>query len=305
LLSALRAFRKGDFSVRLPMDLSGIDGEIAQIFNDVVEANEKMAEEFARICDDVGREGQVNQRVRLPAAAGSWADCVDSVNTLIGDLVRPSLEVARVIESVARGDLSQRMSPELDGRALRGEFLRIGKVVNTMVDQLGGFASEVSRVAREVGTDGKLGGQARAPGVAGTWKDLTDNVNAMAANLTGQVRNIAEVTTAVAQGDLTRKITVDVKGERSEEQRVQKRMGDRLNAFASEVSRVAREVGTDGKLGGQAQVPGVAGTWKDLTDNVNAMAANLTGQVRNIAEVTTAVARGDLTRKITVDVKGE
>jgi signal transduction histidine kinase/HAMP domain-containing protein/DNA-binding response OmpR family regulator len=305
LLSALRAFRKGDFSVRLPSDLLGIDGEIAQAFNDVAEMNEKVTDEFSRIRDEVGREGQINQRVRLPAATGSWADCVDSVNTLIGDLVRPTSEVARVIESVARGDLSQRMSLEIGGRALRGEFLRIGKVVNTMVDQLGGFASEVSRVAREVGTDGKLGGQAQVPGVAGTWKDLTDNVNAMAANLTGQVRNIAEVTTAVAKGDLSKKITVDVKGEILELKSTINTMVDQLNGFASEVSRVAREVGTDGKLGGQAQVPGVAGTWKDLTDNVNLMAANLTGQVRNIAEVTTAVAKGDLTKKITVDVKGE
>src|SRR5467141_103864 len=302
LLGALRAFKKGDFSVRLPMDLIGIDGEIAQAFNEVVEINEKVTDEFARIRDEVGREGQINQRVRLPAAAGSWADCVDSVNTLIGDLVRPTSEMARVIESVARGDLSQRMLPEIDGRPLRGEFLRIGKVVNTMVDQLGGFASEVSRVAREVGTDGKLGGQAQVPGAAGTWKGLTDNVNSMAANLTGQVRNIAEVTTAVARGDLSKKITVDVKGEILELKSTINTMVDQLNGFASEVSRVAREVGTDGKLGGQAQVPGVAGTWKDLTDNVNSMAANLTGQVRNIAEVTTAVARGDLSKKITVDV---
>ncbi|TMH48000.1 MAG: hybrid sensor histidine kinase/response regulator, partial [Betaproteobacteria bacterium] len=206
LLSALRAFKKGDFSVRLPMDLIGIDGEIAQVFNEVVEVNETVTDEFARIRDEVGREGQINQRVRLPAATGSWSDCVDSVNTLIADLIRPTSEVARVIESVARGDLSQRMLLEIDGRPLRGEFLRIGKVVNTMVDQLGGFASEVSRVAREVGSDGKLGGQAQVPGAAGTWKGLTDNVNSMAANLTGQVRNIAEVTTAVAKGDLSKKI---------------------------------------------------------------------------------------------------
>src|SRR5213594_3201764 len=305
LLSALRAFKRGDFSVRLPMDLIGIDGEIAQAFNDVVEVNEKVTDEFARIRDEVGREGQINQRVRLPAATGSWSDCVDSVNTLIGDLIRPTSEVARVIESVARGDLSQRMLLEIDGRPLRGEFLRIGKVVNTMVDQLGGFASEVSRVAREVGTDGKLGGQAQVPGAAGTWKGLTDNVNSMAANLTGQVRNIAEVTTAVARGDLSKKITVDVKGEILELKSTINTIVDELNGFASEVSRVAREVGSDGKLGGQAQVPGVAGTWKDLTDNVNFMASNLTGQVRNIAEVATAVARGDLSRKITVDVRGE
>src|SRR5713101_1345142 len=305
LLGALRAFKKGDFSVRLPMDLIGIDGEIAQVFNEVVEVNEQMTDEFARIRDEVGREGQINQRVRLPAATGSWADGVDSVNTLIGDLIRPTSEVARVIESVARGDLSQRMLIEIDGRPLRGEFLRIGKVVNTMVDQLGGFASEVSRVAREVGTEGKLGGQAQVPGVAGIWKDLTDNVNSMAANLTGQVRNMAEVTTAVAKGDLSKKITVDVRGEILELKSTINTMVDQLNAFAGEVSRVAREVGTDGKLGGQAQVVGVAGVWKDLTDNVNSMAANLTGQVRNIAEVTTAVARGDLSKKITVDVKGE
>src|SRR5467141_2864561 len=305
LLNALRVFKKGDFSVRLPMDLIGIDGEIAQAFNDVVEINEKVADEFARIRDEVGKEGQINQRVRLPAATGSWADCIDSVNTLIGDLVQPTSEVARVIESVARGDLSQRMMLEIDGRPLRGEFLRIGKVVNTMVDQLGGFTLEVSRVAREVGTEGKLGGQAQVPGAAGTWRDLTDNVNLMAANLTGQMRNIAEVTTAVAKGDLSKKITVDVKGEILELKSTVNTMVDQLNAFSGEVTRVAREVGTDGKLGGQAQVPEVAGTWKDLTDNVNSMAANLTNQVRNIAEVTTAVAKGDLSKKITVDVKGE
>ncbi|HEX6005982.1 MAG TPA: HAMP domain-containing protein, partial [Burkholderiales bacterium] len=305
LLRALRACRKGDFSVRLPLDLIGVDGEIAAAFNDVVELNERFAEEIVRIRDEVGREGRIHQRMKLPGTGGAWVDTADAVNTLIGDLVQPTAEIARVIESVARGDLSQTLSLEVNGRPLYGEFLRIGQVVNTMVGQLGAFASEVSRVAREVGTDGKLGGQAQVPGVAGTWKDLTDNVNLMAANLTGQVRNIAEVTTAVAKGDLTKKITVDVKGEILELKSTINTMVDQLNAFASEVSRVAREVGTDGKLGGQARVPGVAGTWKDLTDNVNLMAANLTGQVRNIAEVTTAVARGDLTKKITVDVKGE
>src|SRR6201746_265345 len=197
------------------------------------------------------------------------------------------------------------MTVEIDGRPLRGEFLRIGKVVNTMVEQLASFASEVTRVAREVGSEGKLGGQARVQGVAGTWADLTDNVNAMAGNLTGQVRNIAEVTTAVASGDLSKKITVEVKGEILELKNTINVMVDQLNSFASEVTRVAREVGTEGKLGGQARVEGVAGTWKDLTDNVNLMAENLTGQVRNIAEVTTAVALGDLSKKITVDVKGE
>src|SRR3569623_64287 len=220
-------------------------------------------------------------------------------------MVQPTAEVARVIGAVAKGELSQSMTVEIDGRALRGEFLRIGKVVNTMVEQLASFASEVTRVAREVGTEGKLGGQATVKGVAGTWKDLTDNVNAMATNLTGQVRNIAEVTTAVASGDLSKKITVEVKGEILELKNTINVMVDQLNGFASEVTRVAREVGTEGKLGGQAQVPGVAGTWKDLTDNVNLMADNLTGQVRNIAEVTTAVANGDLSKKITVAVRGE
>src|SRR4030081_1959642 len=305
LLRALRALKKGDFAVRMPLDLIGIDGEIAQAFNDVVEMNHSIAHELARICRDVGREGQINQRMRVAAAVGSWSSEVDSVNELIGALVRPTAAVARVIKSVANGDLSQRMLPEIDGLPLRGEFQRIGKAVNTMVTQLNGFASEVSRVAREVGSEGKLGGQARVPGVAGTWKDLTDNVNAMAANLTGQVRNIAEETTAVAKGDLSKKITVDARGEILELKSTITTMVDQLNGFASEVSRVAREVGSEGKLGGQALVPGVAGTWKDLTDNVNSMASNLTGQVRNIAEVTIAVADGDLSRKITADVRGE
>ncbi|BCJ92249.1 histidine kinase [Terrihabitans soli] len=305
LLAALRAFRKGDFSVRLPDDLTGIDGEIAEAFNEVVDLNERTTKELERLGDMVGKEGKIGHRARLPDALGSWASNIDTVNTLIGDALQPTAEVARVIGAVARGDLSQTMHLEIDGRELRGEFLRIGKVVNTMVGQLGSFASEVTRVAREVGTEGKLGGQAKVKGVAGTWKDLTDNVNAMAANLTGQVRNIAEVTTAVANGDLSKKITVDVRGEILELKSTINTMVDQLNGFASEVSRVAREVGTEGKLGGQAQVKGVAGTWKDLTDNVNGMAANLTGQVRNIADVTTAVANGDLSKKITVDVKGE
>jgi len=252
LLGALRALRKGDFSVRLPLNLVGIDGEIADVFNDVAELNESMTEELAQVCEQVGKEGQINRRVRVPAAVGCWASKVEAVNTLIEDLVRPTAAVARVIESVANGDLSQRMLLDIDGLPLRGEFQRIGKVVNTMVGQLNSFASEVSRVAREVGTEGKLGGQARVPGVAGTWKDLTDNVNAMAANLTGQVRNIAEVTTAVAKGDLSKKITVDVRGEILELKSTVNTMVDQLNGFASEVSRVAREVGTEGKLGKRA-----------------------------------------------------
>jgi len=305
LLKALRAFKRGDFSVRMPLNLSGIDGEIAQTFNDVVELEEAKATEIARVADLVGKEGLIGQRMSVPGASGSWAEVVDSMNSLINDMAYPITEVARVIGSVAQGDLSQSMVLECGGRPLRGEALRLGSVVNTMVRQLNGFASEVSRVAREVGTEGKLGGQAQVPGVAGVWKDLTDNVNSMAANLTGQVRNIADVTTAVARGDLSKKITVDVKGEILELKSTINTMVDQLNAFASEVSRVAREVGSDGKLGGQAQVAGVGGVWKDLTENVNSMAANLTGQVRNIADVATAVARGDLSKKITVDVKGE
>src|SRR3954454_12967512 len=305
LLKALRQFKRGDFAVRMPLNLTGIDGEIAQAFNDVVELEEAKATEIARVAEVVGKEGQFNQRMSLPAATGAWADVIESINTLVGDVMYPMHEVARVIGSVARGDLSQTMVLEAEGRPLRGEALRLGTVVNTMVGQLNAFSSEVSRVAREVGSEGKLGGQAQVPGVAGVWKDLTDNVNSMAANLTGQVRNIAEVTTAVARGDLSKKITVDVRGEILELKSTVNTMVDQLNAFAGEVSRVAKEVGTEGRLGGQAQVVGVGGVWKDLTDNVNSMAANLTGQVRNIADVTTAVARGDLSKKITVDVKGE
>src|SRR4051812_39988520 len=227
------------------------------------------------------------------------------MNTLIADVSYPMSEVARVIGSVAKGDLSQTMVLEVEGRPLRGESLRLGAVVNTMVGQLNAFASEVTRVAKEVGTEGKLGGQAQVAGVGGVWKDLTENINSMAANLTGQVRNIAEVTTAIARGDLSKKITVDVKGEILQLKSTINTLVDQLNALTSEVTRVAKEVGTDGKLGGQAQVKGVGGVWKDLTENVNQLAANLTGQVRNIAEVTTAVAKGDLSKKITVDVKGE
>src|SRR6266481_6461215 len=305
LLAALRAFRKGNFSVRLPIDLTGLDGEIADAFNDVVELNERMSKEIERLSHIVGKQGKIGHGAKLPNASGSWAANIDMVNDLIGDMAQPTGEMARVIGAVAKGDLSQTMNLEIEGRALRGEFLRIGKVVNTMLEQLGSFVSEVTRVAGEVGTEGKLGGQANVRGVAGTWKDLTDNVNAMAANLTGQVRNIAEVTTAVAKGDLSKKITVDVKGEILELKSTINTMVDQLNGFASEVSRVAREVGTEGRLGGQANVPGVAGTWKDLTDSVNQMAGNLTTQVRNIAGVTTAVAKGDLSKKITVDAKGE
>ncbi|WP_199231082.1 HAMP domain-containing protein, partial [Azospirillum sp. TSO5] len=305
LLMALRQLRKGDFSVRLPLDLTGIDGEIAAAFNDVVELNHNLTTETSRLSVAIGKEGRISQRAKLNNASGGWETCVDSINTLVGDMIQPTTEIARVIGAVAKGDLSKTMALEIEGRPLQGEFLRTARNVNTMVEQLVTVTTELTRVAREVGIEGKLGGQAQVKGVAGTWKDLTENVNVMAANLTGQVRNIAEVTTAVAKGDLSKKITVDVKGEILELKSTINTMVDQLNSFASEVTRVAREVGSEGKLGGQAKVEGVGGTWKDLTDNVNMMAENLTGQVRNIAEVTTAVAKGDLSKKITVDVKGE
>jgi HAMP domain-containing protein/CheY-like chemotaxis protein/signal transduction histidine kinase len=305
LLIALGRMREGDFSVRLPSAWTGLEGKVADTFNDIVTANEQMALELKRIGHVVGKEGRTRERVRFPQHQGSWGEMESSVNTLVEDLLRPTTEVTRAIGAVAQGNLTQTVRLDVDGRPLEGEFLRSANIVNTMIQQLGVFTSEVTRVAREVGTDGKLGGQAVVPGVAGTWKDLTDSVNLMASNLTGQVRNIAEVATAVASGDLSRKITVDVRGEILQLKEAINTMVDQLRSFASEVTRVAREVGTDGKLGGQAVVPGVAGTWKDLTDSVNAMAGNLTAQVRNIAEVTTAVARGDLSRKITVDVKGE
>ncbi len=305
LLEALLAVRDGDFDVRLPVGDTGVPGRIHDAFNDVVGLNQRLCRELHRMYEVVGRAGRLSQRATLGGAGGSWSATVEALNALIGELAHPTAEVARVIGAVASGDLSQTMDLEAEGQPLRGDFLRTGKIVNRMVDQLGSFAAEVTRVAREVGTDGKLGGQAQVKGVSGTWKDLTDSVNSMASNLTAQVRNIAEVTTAVARGDLSKKITVNVKGEILELKNTINTMVDQLGSFASEVTRVAREVGTDGKLGGQAVVKGVAGTWKDLTDNVNSMATNLTDQVRNIAEVTTAVARGDLSKKITVNVKGE
>src|SRR5215469_12691388 len=260
LLQALQAVRVGDFSVRLPGERVGLMGKIADTFNDIVAANQRMAQQIDRVGQAVGREGKTRQRVRLGLSSGAWGEIETAANGLIDDLLWPTTEVTRAIAAVAKGDLLQTVSLDVDGRPLKGEFLRSANIVNTMIKQLSVFTSEVTRVAREVGTDGKLGGQAQVREVTGVWKDLTESVNSMV---------------------------------------------DQLRSFASEVTRVAREVGTDGKLGGQATVPGVAGTWKDLTDSVNAMAGNLTAQVRNIAEVTTAVARGDLSRKITVDVKGE
>src|ERR1700741_1007105 len=305
ILASLQTMRDGDFSVRLPGNWTGLAGKIADTFNDIVAANQQMAKELKRVGQVVGKEGRTRERMRFHLPKAAWGEMEVSVNTLVDDLLRPTTEVTRAIAAVAKGNLTQTVQLDVDGRPLEGEFLRSATIVNTMIQQLGVFTSEVTRVAREVGTDGKLGGQAQVPGVAGTWKDLTDSVNSMASNLTGQVRNIAEVATAVASGDLSKKITVNVSGEILLLKETINTMVDQLNAFAGEVTRVAREGGSEGKLGGQAQVPGVAGTWKDLTDNVNFMASNLTAQVRNIAEVTTAVARGDLSRKITVDVRGE
>ncbi|HEX3895191.1 MAG TPA: HAMP domain-containing protein, partial [Rudaea sp.] len=305
VLKALRAMRDGDFSARLPSDWTGLTGKIADIFNEIVFSNQRVAEELDRIGHVVGKEGKTRQRAAWGVRRGAWGTMESSVNNLIDDLLWPTEEVIRAIAAVAKGDLSQTLGLEVEGRALQGEFLRSATIVNKMIDQMSVFSSEVTRVALEVGTGGKLGGQAKVKGVSGVWKDLTESVNQMASNLTAQVRNISEVTIAVANGDLSRKITVDVRGEILQLKEAINTLVDQLRSFTSEVTRVAREVGTDGKLGGQAIVPGVAGTWKDLTDSVNAMATNLTVQVRNIAEVTTAVARGDLSRKIAVDVKGE
>jgi len=303
-LRVLDAVQRGDFSARMPTDWSGAAGKVAAAFNSIIEANERLEREIRRMSRQVGNEGQV-KRAASRQSAGAWATTLEAVNDLAEDLARPNAEIARVISAVANGDLSQTMPLEIDGLPLHGQFLNTARTVNTMVGQLNAFASEVTRVAREVGTEGKLGGQAQVRGAAGIWKDLTDNVNIMAGNLTSQVRNIAEVTTAVQQGDLSKKITVDVRGEILELKNTINTMVDQLNAFAKEVTRVAREVGTEGKLGGQAEVKGVGGVWKDLTDNVNLMAGNLTSQVRNIAEVTTGIANGNLSKKITVDVRGE
>ena len=305
ILNVMVAYRNGDFTVRLPSTWTGVLGKMSDTMNDILAVSQRRAEETVRICRVVGKEGRLRQRLSVPGVSGGWADEIDSLNTLIDDLVSPTTEVTRAVGAVGKGDLSQAMALEKDGRPLEGEFLRSAKLVNKMIEQLAVFTSEVTRVAREVGTEGKLGGQAQVKGASGVWKELTDSVNQMAGNLTAQVRNIAEVTIAVANGDLSKKITVDVRGEILQLKEAINTMVEQLRSFASEVTRVAREVGTEGKLGGQAVVPGVAGTWKDLTDNVNSMASNLTAQVRNIVEVTIAVARGDLSRKITVDVRGE
>jgi HAMP domain-containing protein/signal transduction histidine kinase/ActR/RegA family two-component response regulator len=304
LLKALDSLCAGDFSVRLE-PRGGQLGAVMDRLNDLAVLNERRTRELVRASRVIGREGRMTERLDEVGADGDWGVGAEAINSLIDDLVRPTTEVARVIAAVAEGDLSQKMALEIAGQPVKGEFLRIGTTVNTMVDQLSSFADEVTRVAREVGTEGKLGGQAQVRGVSGVWRDLTESVNSMAGNLTSQVRNIAQVTTAVAQGDLSQKITVDAQGEILELKTTVNTMVDQLSSFADEVTRVAREVGTEGRLGGQAEVRGVSGTWRDLTDSVNSMAANLTDQVRNIAQVATAVARGDLSQKITVDAKGE
>ncbi len=294
------AVARGDLSRKITVDVKGEILELKNTLNTMVDQLNAFAGEVTRVAREVGTEGKLGGQAVVPDVAGTWKDLTDNVNSMAGNLTAQVRNIGEVATAIANGDLSRKITVNVSG-----EILQLKETLNTMVDQLNAFASEVTRVAREVGTEGKLGGQARVPGVAGTWKDLTDNVNSMAGNLTAQVRNIAEVTTAVARGDLSRKITVDVKGEILELKNTINTMVDQLNAFASEVTRVAREVGTEGKLGGQAVVPGVGGTWKDLTDNVNFMASNLTGQVRNIAEVATAIAGGDLSKKITVDVRGE
>ena len=289
LLVALKAARDGDFTVRLPEndDL----GEVAIVFNEMIVLNQNFAKEIWRISRQIGQEGELTAKASLIEVKGSWKSSIDELNGLINNLARHTTEVSRVLEAVANGDLSKKINLQLQGQSLKGEFYHIGTIVNQMVDKLNSFSLEVTRVAKEVGTEGTLGGQAKVEGVAGTWKELTDNVNGMAANLTLQVRNIAEVATAVAQGDLTQKITVDAQGEILELKTTLNNMVDQLNAFSSEVTRVAKEVGTEGTLGGQAKVEGVAGTWKELTDNVNTMAANLTEQVKKIAQVAITVAK--------------
>ncbi|MEV7019883.1 HAMP domain-containing protein [Streptomyces sp. NPDC093991] len=310
LLGALVAMRDGNFRKRLTVTGDGVMAEIAAVFNEVADRNLHLTGELARVRRMVGREGKLTERLETGPSEGSWAAAIDHSNALVDDLVRPVSEVSRVLSAVAEGDLSPRMelrtqAPEGTGHPLRGEFLKVARTVNNLVDQLSTFTDEVTRVASEVGTEGKLGGQAQVRGMSGSWKDLTDSVNTMAERLTAQVRDIALVTTAVARGDLSRKVTVHVEGEMLELKNTVNTMVDQLSAFSSEVTRVAREVGTEGALGGQAQVPGVDGVWKELTDSVNTMAGNLTAQVRGIAEVTTAVANGDLSRKVTVPARGE
>ena len=300
LLAGLTAVRGGDFSTRLAKTGDPLMDEIATVFNGMADQLDLFTSEVTRVAREVGTEGKLGGQAYVPGVSGTWKDLTDSVNAMAGNLTGQVRNIAQVATAVAKGDLSQKIDVDA-----RGEILELKSTLNTMVDQLSSFADEVTRVAREVGTEGRLGGQADVKGVSGTWKDLTESVNVMAANLTDQVRSIAEVTTAVAKGDLSQKIRVDARGEIMELKETINTMVDQLSAFADEVTRVAREVGTQGNLGGQAVVRGVSGTWKDLTDNVNVMASNLTAQVRSIAQVATAVERGDLSQQITVEAKGE
>ncbi|HCN82535.1 MAG TPA: hybrid sensor histidine kinase/response regulator, partial [Sphingobacteriaceae bacterium] len=304
-LKVLSLVKNGKLNVRMPVTQAGINGRICEVLNDIIDMNERLVAEISSAEKTIGKRGNLSKRIELTDAKGEWAEGVKSLNNLITDLTSPTLEIASMINSVANGDLSKQIPLEISGQPLKGEFLRIAKESNQMLSKLRLFSMEVTRVARQVGSEGKLGEQAKIKGVAGVWAELTDSVNQMAGNLTAQVRNVAAVTTAVAKGDLSRKITVEAKGEILELKNTINTMVDQLNSFSSEVTRMALEVGTEGKLGGQAKVPGVAGTWKDLTDSVNRMAGNLTSQVRNIAGVTTALQNGDLSKKITVDVKGE
>src|SRR5437763_9773674 len=299
IAQATTAVARGDLTQKITVEAKGEVAAIAETINGMTDTLGAFADEVTRVAREVGTEGILGGQAQVEGVAGTWKDLTDSVNFMAGNLTSQVRNIAYVATAVATGDLSQKITVEA-----KGEVAALAETINRMTDTLSSFADEVTRVAREVGTDGKLGGQARVEGVAGTWKDLTDNVNFMASNLTDQVRNIAQVATAVARGDLSQKITVEAKGEVATLAETINRMTDTLSSFAAEVTRVAREVGTEGILGGQAQVEGVAGTWKDLTDSVNSMASNLTGQVRNIAQVATAVATGDLTQKITVDVKG-
>ncbi|HEX4816200.1 MAG TPA: HAMP domain-containing protein [Nonomuraea sp.] len=300
LLAGLTAIRDGNFGTRLPGDADGLFGEIASVFNGMVDQLALVTSEVTRVAREVGTDGRLGGQADVKDVSGTWKDLTQSVNAMAGNLTDQVRSIAQVTTAVAKGDLTQKITVDA-----RGEILELKNTVNTMVDQLSSFADEVTRVAREVGTEGQLGGQADVKGVAGTWRALTDSVNFMASNLTDQVRNISQVATAVARGDLSQKITVSARGEILELKNTLNTMVDQLSSFADEVTRVAREVGTDGRLGGQADVKGVSGTWKALTESVNVMADNLTAQVRNIAEVTTAVAKGDLSQKIRVDARGE
>ncbi|MFD9240330.1 HAMP domain-containing protein, partial [Streptomyces sp. NPDC059556] len=300
LLAGLTAVRDGDFGTRLPDEADGLMGEISTVFNGMLDQLSLFTSEVTRVAREVGTEGTLGGQAAVPGVSGTWADLTDSVNAMAGNLTTQVRDIAQVATAVARGDLSQKIDVDA-----RGEILELKNTINTMVDQLSSFADEVTRMARDVGTEGILGGQADVKGASGTWRDLTDSVNSMAGNLTAQVRAIAHVATAVATGDLSKKVDVGARGEILELKTTINTMVDQLSAFAAEVTRVAREVGTEGNLGGQATVRGASGTWKDLTDNVNVMASNLTGQVRSIAQVATSVARGDLSRRITVEAKGE